>query len=80
MRLHLAITRDLELKYLGTKCMTHFVTMTIEETVEKKSHNIMMIDIASPLNYAKFDEVKDCGTIYEMWIKLKAIYGGDDNV
>ena len=40
----------------------------------------MMIDIASTLNYAKFDEVKDCGTTYEMWIKLKAIYGGDDNV
>ena len=33
---------------------------------------IMMIDIASSLNYAKFNEVKDYGTTYEMWIKLKA--------
>ena len=40
----------------------------------------MMIDIASSLNYAKFDEVKYCGTSHEMWIKLKSIYGGDDNV
>ena len=30
----------------------------------------MMIDIASTLNYVKFDEVKDCATTYEMWIKL----------
>ena len=54
--------------------------MTMEEIIENKNHNIMMIDIASTLNYVKFDEVKDCATTYEMWIKLKSIYGGDDNV
>ena len=54
--------------------------MNVEEIAEKKNHNIMMIDIASTLNYAKFYEVKDYGTAYEMWIKLKSIYGGDDNV
>ena len=40
----------------------------------------MMIDIAFALSYAKFDEVKDCKTMHEMWTKLKDIYGGDDNV
>ena len=40
----------------------------------------MMIDIASALSYAKFDELKDCKTAYEMWNKLKDIYGGDENV
>ena len=40
----------------------------------------MMIDIASALSYAKFDEVKDCKTSYEMWNKMKDIYGGDDNL
>ena len=40
----------------------------------------MMIDIASALNYIKFDEVKNCTTTYDMWIKLKEIYGGDDNI
>jgi hypothetical protein len=40
----------------------------------------MMIDIASALNYVKVDEVKSCTTAYDMWIKLKAIYEGDDNV
>ena len=52
----------------------------MEEITEKKNHNIMMIDIASTLNYVKFDEEKDYGTCYEMWIKMKAICGGDDNV
>ena len=40
----------------------------------------MMIDIASSLNYAEFDEVKDCPTAFHMWKNLKEIYGGDDNV
>ena len=40
----------------------------------------MMIDIASTLSYAKFDEIKDCKTTFDMWNKLKDIYGGDENV
>ena len=40
----------------------------------------MMIDIASILNYVEFDEVKDYCTTYEMWIKLKAIYGGAESL
>ena len=40
----------------------------------------MMIDIASALSYEEFDEVKDCKTSFEMWNKLKDIYGCDDNV
>ena len=40
----------------------------------------MMIDIASSLSYAKFDEVKDYKISHEMWTKLKDIYGGDDNI
>ena len=40
----------------------------------------MMIDISSTLSYSKFDEFKGYDTTHEMWIKLKDIYGGDDNV
>src|SRR5271154_688374 len=40
----------------------------------------MMIDIASALSYDEFDDVKDCKTAFEMWNKLKDIYGGDGNV
>ena len=80
MRLHLETIGESSLKYLGTKYVAPNGTIIVEEITQKKNHNIMMIDIASTLNYAKFDEVKDYVTAYEMWIKLKAIYGGDDNV
>lgn len=39
-----------------------------------------MIDIASSLNYSKFNEVKDCPIAYELWGKIKKVYGGDKNV
>ena len=64
MRLYLETIGDLGLKYLDTKYMPPTRTMSIEKIVEKKSHNIMMIDIASSLSYGEFDEVKDCGTSY----------------
>lgn len=40
----------------------------------------MIIEIASPLNYVEFDEVKGCATTHDMWKKMKDIYGGDVNV
>ena len=40
----------------------------------------MMIDIASTLSYAKFDEIKDCKISFDMCKKLKEIYGGDEIV
>ena len=80
MRLHLSTIGDSSLKYLDTKYVAPTRTMTTEEITERNNHNIMIIDIASTLNYTKFDEVSDCGTSYEIWILMKAIYGGDDNV
>ena len=80
MRLHLAKISDLGCKYLDTEHKTLTRTLSIENITEKKNNNIMMVDIASSLNYVEFDEVKDCQTAHEMWTKLKDIYGGDDNV
>ena len=40
----------------------------------------MMIDIASTLSYVAFDEVKDYTTTHAMWIKLKKINRGDENL
>ncbi len=80
IRLHLETIGDIGLKNLDTKYKAPTRTMIVEEIVEKKSHIIMMIDITSSLNNAKFVDVKDCGTTYEMFIKLKTIYGRDDNV
>ena len=80
MILHLETIGDSGLMYLDAKSVEPTRTMIVEEIIEKKNHNIMMIDIASTLSYAKFDEVKDYDTAHEMWIKLKAIYGVDNNV
>ena len=80
MRLHLATISDSSCKYLDIEYKTPTGTLSIEDLAKKKNHNIMMIDIASALSYEEFDEVKDYKTTFEMWNKLKDIYGGDENV
>ena len=75
MRLHLATISGSRCKYIDAKYKTPTRTLSVEDITEKKNHNIMMIDIASTLSYAEFDEVKDYKTTYEMWNKLKDIYG-----
>ena len=71
---------DIGLKYLDEEYVAPTGTLFSNEISEKKTHNTMMIDIASDLSYEEFDEIKDYKNAYEMWNKLKEIYGGDDNV
>ena len=80
MRLHLETIGDSSLKYLDSEYKAPTGTLSVEDIIDMKNHNIMMIDIAYSLNYVEFDEVKDCATTFETWKKLKDIYGGDDNV
>ena len=80
MRLHLASIGDSGCKYLDEEYTTPTGTLSVGEIDGKKNHNTMMIDITSALSYEEFDEIKDCKNTHEMWIKLKGIYGGDDNV
>ena len=80
MKLHLVTISDPGCKYLNTKYKNPIGTLSVEDIVEKKNHNIMIIDIAFALNYLEFDEVKICTIAHDMWIKLKSIYGGDDNL
>ena len=39
-----------------------------------------MLEIASALSYAKFDDIKGCDTTFNIWDALSTIYGGDKNV
>ena len=80
MRLHLTTIDDSGCKYLDEDYQTPSGTLLVGDIAEKKNHNVMMIDIASALSYVEFDEVKHCQNAFEMWKKLKEIYGGDDNV
>ena len=80
MRLHLASIGDTWLKYLEHEYIDPIGKLFVNDIVEKKTHNNMMIDIASSLSYEEFDEIKDCKFSHAMWNKLKEICGGDDNV
>ena len=53
---------------------------TVEDMKMKKEHNKAMLEIASALSYAKFDDIKGCDTAKKMWDALNTIYGGDKNV
>ena len=39
-----------------------------------------MLEIASTLSYAEFDDIKGCKYAFQMWEALSNIYGGDHNV
>ena len=39
-----------------------------------------MLEIASTLSYAEFDDIKGLNSAKKMWDALKTIYGGDKNV
>ena len=65
MRLQLATISDSGCKYPDARYKTPTRTLVVEDIVEKKNHNIMMIDIASALSYVEYDEIKDCKTTFE---------------
>ena len=80
MKLHLGTIGDTSLHFL----LNHYVAppnpLAMDQMVDMKNHYIMMIHIASSLNYFKFGEVNDFPTTYDIWNKLEKVYGGDDNV
>ena len=47
---------------------------------KKKEHNQAMLEIASTLNYAEYDDIKEYDTAFKMWKDWLDIYGGDQNV
>ena len=80
MRLHWGTIGDTSLHFLENRYVAPPKPLTMDQMVDMKNHNTMMIDIASSLNYSEFDEVNDCPTAYDMWNKLEKIFEGDDNV
>ena len=59
MGLHLASIGDSVLTHLDAEYVKPSGTLTVRDIAEKKTHNTMMIDIASALSYDEFDDVKD---------------------
>ena len=53
------------------------ITSTAKDMRKKKEHNQTMLEIASSLSYAEFDDIKGLDSAKKMWDTLKTIYGGD---
>ena len=80
MKLHLMSLSHAGCHYLENNYKALAAPMSPEQMIEHKNHSIMMVDIAYTLSYAKFDEIKGCKPMHEMWVMLEKIFGADDNV
>ena len=80
MKLHLGSIGD----YAQTSIIVDYVDtigpLTADDLSKKKEHNQAVLEIASALNYAEYDDIKGCDTAHKMWTTLSTIYGGDDNI
>ena len=80
MKLHLGSIGD----YAKTSIIVNHIdpvgTLTTDDLSKKKEHNQAMLEIASALSYAEYDDIKGCSTTRQMWKTLSDIYRGDDNV
>ena len=80
MKLHLGSIGD----YAKTLIIVDHVDLagplTTNDLSKQKEHNQAMLEIASALSYAEFDDIKGYDTTCKMWKVLSDIYGGDQNV
>ena len=79
MKLHLGGIGDHAQKYITIEHVDP-TTPTTDDLRKKKKHNQAMLEIASTLSYAKFNDIKGLDSANKMWDALKTIYGGDKNV
>ncbi|MDF3675371.1 hypothetical protein, partial [Enterobacter hormaechei] len=77
MKLHLGSIGDYAQNSIVTEHVDPIGTLTTEDMKNKQEHNQTMLEIASALNYAEFDDIKGCDTTFKMWKALSDIYGGD---
>ena len=75
MKLHLGSISDYAQTCIVTEHVDPTGTLTIEDMKNKQDHNQAMLEIASALNYAEFNDIKGCNTTLKMWKALSDIYG-----
>ena len=80
MKLHLRGLGDHAQSYITVELVDPIGTLTTKDMKKKKEHNQVMLEIASALSYAEFDDIKGLDSVNKMWDALKTIYGGDKNV
>ena len=80
MKLHLGSIDDYAHTSITADHVTPVGPLTADDMNKKKEHNQAMLEIASALSYAEYDDIKGRSTTHQMWKTLSDIYGGDDNV
>ena len=80
MKLHLGGLGDHAQSTITTKHVDPVGALTAKDLKKKKEHNQEMLENASFLSYAVFDDIKGCDSANIMWDTLHTIYGGDTNV
>ena len=79
MKLHLGSIGDYAQVSIITRHVDPIGTLTTKDLNKKQEHNQTMLEIASALNYAEFNDIKGCKTAFKMCKALSNIYGGDLN-
>ena len=70
MRLHLGGIGDHAQSSILVEHVDLVGVPTTKDMKKKKEHNQAMLEIASTLIYAEFDDIKGCKTAYKMWESL----------
>ena len=77
MKLHLGSIGDYAQNSIVTEHVDPTGAPTAEDMKNKQEHNQTMLEIASALSYAEFDDIKGCDIAFKMWKALSDIYGRD---
>ena len=80
MKLHLGSIGDYEKTSIVVERLDLARPLFTNDLNKRKEHNQAILEIASTLSYAEFDDIKGCDTIFKMWKALSNIYGGYYNV
>lgn len=81
MKLHISSISNAGMNFLRNEYVEVTNTPLIaKEQRHKLDHNQAMLQIASEISCAEFDDLKDYNTTKKMWDKLKTIYRGYDNL
>ena len=70
MKLHLGSISDYAQSCIVTEHVDPTGTPTTKDMKNKQDHNQAMLEIASALNDAEFDDIKGCNTAFKMWKAL----------
>ena len=80
MKLHLGGLGDHAQSTITVEHVDLVGALTTEDMKKKKEYNQAILEIASTLSYAKFDDIKGYNTTNKMWDALHTIYEGEKNV